>query len=265
MTRPLDAWQVGEHYEPYIGRWSRLVAREFVARLPVPAGARWLDLGCGTGALTDTVLAGSAPAGVVGVDRSPGFVAHAAAHVADPRVSFAVASAEALPLAGASFDAVASALVLNFVPDRDRALGEMRRVARRGATLAAYVWDYTGGMQMLRRFWAAAAELDPAAGELGEGLRFDFCRPEPLAALFTGAGLTGVVVEPIDVPTVFRDFDDYWTPFLLGQGPAPSYVTGLPEPARAALRERLRQRLTADADGTIRLTARAWAVRGTAP
>jgi SAM-dependent methyltransferase len=265
VSRPLDSWHVGEHYEPYIGRWSRLVAHEFLDRLSVPSGARWLDIGSGTGALTEAVLGGRAPSRVVGMDRSPGFAAYAAGHVADPRATFTVGSAEALPFADASFDVVASALVLNFVPDRERTVREMRRVGRSGATVAAYVWDYTGGMQMLRRFWAAAAELDPATSVLGEGLRFDFCRPAPLTDLFIGAGLAEVAVEPIDVPTVFRDFDDYWSPFLLGQGPAPSYVTGLSETARAALRERLRDRLPPGDDGAIRLTARAWMVRGRTP
>jgi len=114
----------------------------------------------------------------------------------------------------------------------------------------------------MRIFWDAAAALDPAANELDEGRRFPICRPEPLAALFRGADLRGVEVRAIDVPTVFRDFDDYWAPFLGGQGPAPGYVMSLSEEARATLRDRIRATLPTAADGSIALTARAWAVRG---
>jgi SAM-dependent methyltransferase len=270
VSRPADIWSAGANYEPFIGRWSRPVAREFVPWLGVRDGARWLDVGSGTGALTETILALCQPAAVVDVDPSPGFLEYARAHLRDPRVSFEVAGAEQLPFpdadADSGFDAVVAALVLNFVPDPPRALAEMRRVARSGATVGGYLWDYPGGgMQMLLRFWSTAIELDPAAAPLAEGSRFALCAPEPLRELFTGAGLTDVVVEPIVVPMVFRDFDDFWSPFLLGQGPAPTYVATLDEEARAALRERLRAGLPADDDGAIRLTARAWAVRGTNP
>ena len=140
----------------------------------------------------------------------------------------------------------------------------MARVARPDGRVAAYVWDYTGGMELIRRFWDAAAALDPAAADLDEGRRFPLCQPEPLAGLFRDAGLAEVAVRPIQVPTVFRDFDDYWTPFLGGQGPAPGYVLSLDGAGRAALREELATRLPAAADGSIALAARAWAVAGTA-
>jgi hypothetical protein len=139
----------------------------------------------------------------------------------------------------------------------------MRRVAAPSGTVAAYVWDYAEGMRLMRAFWDAAAALDPAAASLDEGRRFPLCRPEPLARLFAAAGLREVATRAIDVPTVFRDFDDYWDPFLGGQGPAPAYCVGLAEDARTALRERLRTSLPVAPDGRIRLTARAWAVRGT--
>jgi hypothetical protein len=119
-------------------------------------------------------------------------------------------------------------------------------------------------MQLMRRFWDAAVALDPAARDLDEGLRFPVCAPEPLRALFTEAGLSDIAVIPIDVPTTFADFDDYWSPFLGGTGPAPAYCVSLAEPARVALREKLRASLPASPDGTIRLTARAFAIKGVA-
>ncbi|HEU5107959.1 MAG TPA: class I SAM-dependent methyltransferase [Micromonosporaceae bacterium] len=257
-----DIWAVGDAYEAYIGRWSRLVAAEFVRRLDQPPGRAWLDVGCGTGALTAAVLALAHPAGVVGVDPSEGFLADARARVEDPRASFRTADARSLPFGDASFDAVVSGLALNFVPDAHRAAAELARVAAPGGVVAAYVWDYAEGMAMLRQFWDAAAALDPAAAERDEVRRFTLCRPEPLRALWAGAGLAGAAVEPVDVPTVFAGFDDYWRPFLGGQGPAPGYVATLSDEGRDALRDLLRERLPADPDGAIRLTARAWAVRG---
>ena len=187
MARPAEVWAVGSSYDAYVGRWSRVVARELVAWLEVAGGAAWLD-----------------------------------------------------------------------------ALAEMARVTRTGGRVAAYVWDYAGRMEPMRRFWEAAAALDPSAAALDEGRRFPICRPEPLARLFRDAGLAGVEVRPIEVPTRFRDFDDYWAPFLGGQGPAPGYAMALDEPRRAMLREELRARLPAASDGSIPLVARAWAARGVA-
>ena len=255
-----DVWATGDRYEPYVGRWSRRVARVFVDWLGVPAGSRWLDVGCGTGALTQAIVAQAAPQAVTGLDPSAGFLAHARSRLAGAPVHFDVADAQSLPLAPASVDAAVSGLVLNFVPQPRQALAEMARVVRPGGVVAAYVWDYAAGMQLMRQFWDAAAALDPAAQALDEGRRFPLCQPEPLDELFAQAGLVERELQPIDVPTVFRDFDDYWSPFLGGQGPAPGYAMSLDEDRRAALRERLRSRLPAGEDGIIALTARAWAL-----
>jgi SAM-dependent methyltransferase len=259
-----DTWASGDAYEQYVGRWSRQVAAAFVRWLDPPPGQRWLDVGCGTGALSAVVLALADPAAVTGIDTSEGFVAHARAQVSDPRARFDVGDAMVLPTADGSVDAVVSGLALNFVPDPGRAVAEFARVSAAGGTVAAYVWDYAEGMGMMRRFWDAAAALDPAAAKLDEGRRFPVCQPEALSRLWTDAGVRAVVTEAIEVPTVFADFDDYWGPFLLGQAPAPGYVASLSEPRRAALREHLRGSLPAQPDGSIALTARAWAVRGRA-
>jgi SAM-dependent methyltransferase len=257
-----DKWDSGDAYEPYVGRWSRLVARGFLSWLAVPPGGRWLDVGCGTGALAQTILALAAPGKVVGVDPSPTYVAFARSRVNDARAEFEVGDAQALQAASATFDAVVSGLVLNFVPEPDRAVSEMARVARLGGTVAAYVWDYAEGMQMMRHFWDAAVALDPRARELDEGRRFPLCEPVPLTDLFRTTGLGKVEVRAIDVPTVFRDFDDYWSPFLGGQAPAPGYAMSLTQERRAALRERIRAGLPTNPEGEHHLTARAWAVRG---
>ena len=257
-------WGRGELYERYVGRWSRLVAHEFVDWLGVEPGLRWLDVGCGTGALSQTALELADPSGVVGVDPAEGFVAHAAAAIGDPRASFRMGDALSLPFAAGEFDVVVSGLVLNFVPDQRRGAAEMARVMRPGGWCGAYVWDYADGMQMLRIFWDAAVELDERARELDEGRRFE-TGADHLETIFGAPGLTGVESRGITVPTVFRDFDDYWTPFLSGQAPAPEYVASLADGGRAKLRELLREVLPAEDDGSIRLEARAWAVRGRRP
>ena len=259
-----DVWASGDAYEPYVGRWSCLVAREFIDWLGVLAGRQWLDVGCGTGALSQVILNHAAPQSVMGIDPSEGFVAHASRVISDPRAEFRVGDAQALPADDRTCDVVVAGLVINFVPQMAKAIAEMRRVTRPGGTVAAYVWDYAGEMQMMRRFWDAAIALDPAASEKDEGRRFPVCRPEPLSALFEFAGLTNVATTAIDAPTIFKNFEDYWTPFLGGQAPAPGYCMSLSEDKRATLRERIRSALPFEADGSVHLIARAWAVRGIA-
>lgn len=257
-----DAWTAGQSYEAYMGRWSRQVAAAFLARLDAPAGADWVELGCGTGALTAAVLAAGAPRSLVAVDPSEDFLAAARAAVPDPRVRFERGQAGALPVADATIDVAVSGLVLNFVPDRPAALADLLRALRPGGRLAFYVWDYAGGgLEFVDRFWKAAAELDPAAAALDEARRFPFTTRHAIAAECAAAGFEDVGVEPVEIATVFADFADFWTPFTLGAGPAPGYCASLAPERRAALRERLEGRL---GSGPIAMRARAWAARGQA-
>ena len=262
QPRPQETWDDGAAYEQYVGRWSRRVAAPFIRQLAMAAGARWLDVGSGSGALSEAVLVAAGPAALLGIDRSAAYVALLRRRLGDARAHFAVGDALRLPLSAGACDAVVSGLVLNFIPQPAEAVAEMARVVGSGGTVAVYVWDYAGEMQFMRHFWDAAVAQDPAAAALDEGARFPICRPEPLATLLRTAGLADVVVWPIDVATHFRDFDDYWRPFLSGQGPAPGYVAALDEAPRAALRERLRATLPTAPDGSISLIARAWAARG---
>jgi SAM-dependent methyltransferase len=199
---------------------------------------------------------------VLAIDSSPAYVAHARAKVAEGRATFEVSDAVRLPGPDAAFDLAVSGLVLNFIASPQNAVAEMARVTRPEGTLGAYVWDYAGEMQLMRHFWNAVVELDPAAEALDEGRRFPICNPEALVELFQSAALANVTVWPIDIPTRFRNFDDYWTPFLGGQGPAPGYVATLNDSRQSALCEHIRARLPIAPDGSIDLHARAWAVRG---
>jgi SAM-dependent methyltransferase len=254
-----DDWSAGDAYEAYMGRWSRPVARAFVEWLAPAPGSHWLEIGCGTGALTAAVCAHAAPASIVGCDTSPPFIEHARAAVPDPRASFVIGGAEDPPLRQGGFDAAISGLVLNFLPWPERAIAHLRDRLRPGGLAAAYVWDYAEGMELLRIFWDEAVALDRDAAALDEGRRFPLASAGALADLFTAVGLAEVQTAPLTAATDFADFDDYWRPFLGRTGPAPSYVASLEPPRAEALRERLRRRLGA---GPIRLHARAWAVRG---
>ena len=260
--KPKERWGMGELYERYVGRWSRLVAREFLAWLSVSEGKRWVDVGCGTGGLVEGILRAYAPSEVIGIDRAEGFLAQARRTITDPRVRFELGDALDLPLAADACDVTVSGLVLNFVPDHRAMAQEMVRVTKPGGKVAAYVWDYAGGMEMMRYFWDAAVAVSPQAVQLDQGERFPLCQPQPLHALFQDLGLTSVSVRAIDIPTVFQDFADYWMPFLGQQGSAPTYLATLDEETREQIRQLLQARLMPQADGTIALSARAWAVQG---
>ena len=215
--------------------------------------------------MTQTILEHASPPSVLGVDPSSSFIAYAKVRLTGGGARFAVGEAQSLPIETASLDATVAGLVLNFVPQPLPALAEMARVVRAEGIVAAYVWDYAGKMEMMRYFWEAAVALDPGAQDLDEGRRFPICQPKPLAELFAQAGLSQVQVRAIEVATDFHDFEDYWSPFLGGQGPAPGYAISLSEERRAALRERLRCDLPVAKDESIHLIARAWAARGRKP
>jgi len=253
-----ENWEQGDAYELYVGRWSRQVAPLFLDWLGMPPGLRWVDVGCGTGALTAAILDEAAPTSVVGIEPSEGFLTTARQRLGD-RARLLHAGAESLPLGDTSADVVVSGLVLNFVSDVSAALAEMRRV---GGTVAAYVWDYGKDMQFMRYFWDAAVDLDPSVRGLDEAVRFPVASEPGLRTLF--ADFADVSTTALDLPTVFADFDAFWTPFLGAQGSAPTYLASLDAEARDRLREAVRERVPASADGSIDLVARAWAVRGSA-
>ena len=241
------------------------MAKAFIAWLHPEPSAHWLEVGCGTGALTSTICDRCEPASVVASDLSEPFIEHARKQLPDARVSFIAAGTETLPRRDGGFDVAVSGLVLNFLPDPDAALSSIRERVRRGGTVAAYVWDYAAGMEFLRMFWDEAAAVEPRAIALHEGKRFPLCEAAALASLFRAGGLAAVETGALEIPTEFASFDDYWVPFLRGTGPAPAFVAALDADRREALRVRLERRLPAARDGRIPLRARAWAVRGVSP
>ena len=259
-----EKWVAGATYEDFMGRWSRLLAPRFISWLPVRPDAHWLDVGCGTGALSEAICAAARPASVVACDPSESFIDYARHHRVDSRISFVVGAVGDLPTRPGGFDSLTSALALNFFPTPDAAIEEMHRRTATGGLVSACVWDYAGRMEFLRRFWDSAVAVDPDARDLDEGRRFPICRPDALETLFRGGGLRHVVCESIEIVTRFSDFADFWTPFLGGTGPAPAYVARLEPDRREALAEHLERSLPREPDGAICLVASAWAVRGVA-
>lgn len=249
-----------EAYEQFMGRWSRQLAVPFVAFAGLEARDSVLDVGSGTGALAAAVVATDS-ARVIGIDPAPAYVRYARTRTSSERATFEEGDGQHLRFSSAEFDKTLSLLVMNFIPDPSKALSEMIRVTRPGGIVAAAVWDYGEGMEMLRAFWDEVVALDPSS-ESRDERHMPLCRAGELTALWRKHGLTEVTEVPIDVALPFKSFQDFWEPFLMGQGPAGTFVASLSETGRLALRDRLRKRLEVDATGSITLHARAWAVRG---
>jgi SAM-dependent methyltransferase len=262
MAQQQDFFAESDAYERFMGRWSRRLAPLLVKFASVGERDSVLDVGSGTGALAFAIAEAIPSARVTGVDPSSAYVRFAQARTPDDRVRFIVGDAQALELPSANFDKTLSLLVMNFIPDSTKALREMTRVTRPGGVVAAAVWDYGEGMQMLRVFWDEAVALDSTIAARNES-NMPLSRRGELAALWRAQGLQRVEEQPLVIELSFSSFDDYWRPFLGAQGPAGAYAASLPEPRRAALADRLRGRLLGTRpDGPFTLQARAWAVKG---
>ena len=254
-----DSWSDGNAYEHFIGRWSRQVAPRFVRWLECPPGLRWLDVGCGTGALTAAVLDAPHPTAVLGIDPSAGFVEEARRRVAGRAREFGVGTADDAPPGGRRRRRLRPDAQLRARPRRRRR-GD--GAAAPAGTVAAYVWDYAGRMQLLRTFWDVACSLDVAAIDLDEAQRFPLCEPPALAESVGAGRAHRRSTSSIEVTTEFADFEDLWTPFLGGTGPAPAYVATLDAPRGTGCARAWQRMVHPDPDGHIRMHARAWAVRG---
>jgi ubiquinone/menaquinone biosynthesis C-methylase UbiE len=260
-----DRWTSGPDYDRWMGRWSLLLAHEFLNWLNLPTDLRWLDVCCGSGVVTQTILDRASPSAVTGIDTSPAQIDFARQKCAQPNVTFEVADAMSLPFPDASFDVAVCGLGFNYFPDPARGLSELARVLRPGGIVALYVWDYAEGARFLRAFWDAAATADPQASVVDQARRFPICTQNGLPEIFRRANLTEISTHPLDIVTRFANFEDYWEPLLTGQGSAPNYLASRSQEMQNAIRERLRASLPLNAEGAIELSARAWAIRARRP
>lgn len=260
---PGDSWTAGEAYEAYMGRWSRSLARVFLDWLRPGRLGHWLDVGCGTGALTAAIVDVCEPASVIACDPSEPFIEHARKTLSGVCTFHVIPTADALPRRDLGFDVVVSGLVLNFMSQPASALRAMRERSRRGGTVAAYIWDYAGGIELLNYFWEEAVSLNATAASVDESRRFAGWDLRAMESLFCAAGFADVETAVLEIPTEFSSYEDYWKPFLGRSGPAPSYVASLDSAQRELLRARLERRLSAGEGRHVRLRARALATRGT--
>ena len=261
MNELKDPWNTSDPYEYYMGRWSNLMAPEFLKWLNLPPSLSWLDVGCGTGPLSDAIFKFNAPSHLTLIDPSEGFLAKAKDRLQN-KVEFLVGKASDLPFEDDTFEIIVSGLALNFFTNLESAFFGMKRILKANGTIAAYVWDYSGRIDLIRYFWDAAYSIDPNSRELDEGIRFPICDPKKLKNAFQTAGLSDVQVTNLDIITHFKDFEDYWNPFLGGQGPAPGYLASLSENKREELKNVIYNKLPIDPDGSIKLLGRAIAVKG---
>lgn len=252
----------GAAYERFMGRWSRAVGGIFLEWLAPPKGAHWLDVGCGTGAFTELVLGSCSPANVIGIDPFPEQIEYArslpVAHLAE----FKVADALNLPFPDCSFDVVASALVINFLPDRLRGLAEMRRAAKPGGLVAGYVWDFAGeratGAPLAKGMRAIGIEPPITPGSKDT-------TSEALQSLFAASGLESVETRQIEIAPTYASFDDFWTSQTASVSPTAKFIGTLTEPQRLQLRDAVRSILPADADGSVGYSACANAIKARLP
>lgn len=260
MTKQSDQWGNGDPYEFFMGRWSSLMAVEFLNWLNIDSSKMWLEIGCGTGALSESIIDKAKVQKLICIEPSMAFL-NAAKNRVGQEVEFILGDASDLPVESNSMDVIVSGLALNFFSDLDKALDEMKRVAVNGATLAAYVWDYSGRMDFLRIFWDAAINIDPEAISFDEAIRFPICNEINLQALFNRNGYKDSEVVALDIKTVFKDFNDFWDPFLGRQGPAPGYYNSLEKEKQEALRCLIQKKIKYEKDGSINMIARSFAIR----
>ena len=252
-------WNDAAGYEAYVGHWSRAIAPRFLAWLALPAKLRWLDVACGTGALTAAILARCDPEEVVGLDGSADYLASAQESCRGPRVRFVAGDATVLPFPSGSFDVSVSGLALNFIK-YDRALAEQHRVVRAGGTIAAYVWDYAGEYEFARRFWDAALSIDPRAAAYDPGRKAKICSEQNLHEALAVAGCTEVETCVFDDTGEFPSRETYWHAFDGRQGSTSDYLSLLTEEERLRLKDALLS--TMNPQGPVKLKVRALAVKG---
>ena len=251
-------------YDDFMGRWSRQVAIQFLDWIAVERGLGWLDVGCGAGMLAQTVIKNCEPSSVTGADPLEKSIAAAKQHPDNKDIQLEIGDAQDLPFEDSKFDAVVSGLMIKFVPDKVKAIEEMKRVARAGSVIALYDWDMDSNMNTTRHFWGAVADIIPDRADDHSTVRTPMTEIDSIAKLFEAAGAKGVQKNTIAFTTQFHDLDDYWNPITRNSQNVGRFYKTMTDEQRKAVHERLKQTLPFAEDGSISFESRAVAVKGIA-
>jgi trans-aconitate methyltransferase len=260
ITTP--SWDDTKGYELYVGRWSRFISKDFIYWLKPDAGLEWLEVGCGTGALTSAILEKANPKQITAIDKSGSYIKQAMSDIIADNVIFLERGFESLP-SNETFDIITSGLVLNFLPDIKDSFQQMANKLKPAGQLSAFVWDYAGHYQPMRHFWDAAKEVSPIAQKFDAGVKFSICNEIKLTDLFQSAGLTNIRFTTLERIATFQSFDDYWLPIASAQGSVTEFMSSLNDPQTQKLKELLKQRLPIAINGEIKLIINALAIAGT--
>jgi SAM-dependent methyltransferase len=259
MAETKIVFDAADDYERFMGRWSRAIGEQFLAWLDPPADARWLDLGCGTGAFSELILRRCAPKSLTGIDPSPAQIGYVRKRL--PGHTFEVGDSMAMPFGDRAFDIVASALVFHLIPDRTKAFAEMHRVLRPGGLVAGYTWKRTASTDFAP-YAPMMAGVKHIGGEVLTSPLVPEGSDEGMRASLGAAGFTDIAATEIEVTRTFRDFDDYWEVQCIPFSPPGRTIAKLDDVQRAKLRDLMRERMTPGADGSITYAATAMAGRG---
>ena len=261
----MKSWNSADSYEKFMGRWSLEIGKHFIEMLAETTdivNKRWVDVGCGTGALSEVVFQKTSPEYILGIDPSQDFIDKAQQKINQSNVEFTTTTAENIPLPSESIDFVVSGLALNFMSDPNTSLSEMKRVLKPNGLLACYVWDYADKMEFLRYFWDAVVQLDPESQIYDEGEKFPICNPNKLQELFNSIGMKNIRNDEITIQTPFSSFDKYWKPFFGGQGPAGEYLASVNDEKQTQIAFQIENSLPISTDGSITLIAKAFTIQG---
>jgi SAM-dependent methyltransferase len=261
LTGTKENWDNIQGYEMYVGRWSRALSLDFVHWLNACAALKWMEIGCGTGALTQAIAETYDPSSLLALDKSEAYLTKARENGKLSKVSFLRVDLDSF-LPEGEFDNITSGLVLNFLPHTEKTLRSLMSNLRNGGQLSAFVWDYGGHYQPMRHFWDAAKEVSAVAKDFDTGIKFEICRKEKLISLFESLGLTHVEFTNLERIAMFQNFDDYWLPIASAQGSVTEFISILTEKEKDNLKETIRRRLPIALNGEIKLIINALAVKG---
>ncbi len=254
--------QTYSQYDNFMGRWSREVATQFIKWIGPEPHLSWLDVGCGTGTLAQTVIKSCSPSLIVGTDPLKSSIEAAKLHPENKDVEFQIGDVQDLPFDQAKFDFVISGLMIKFVKDKVRAIREMKRVTRAGGMTALYDWDMDGNMNTTRHFWDAVSTIRPECIESPKARKTPMTEIGSIASLFESAGINEIKQCIISFTTQFQDLDDYWSPITKNSQNVGRFYKTMTREERETVYRQLEKTLPFNSNGSISFESRAVAIKG---